>query len=227
MPRAAISRQALLAKIRKRIFGEGRLAAFDTVIKLCIERGISNRLAFEYAVQYFKPLDGSPIEVEQKIIELDVTRLPNQADHIDPAVIARQAALIAAEPPMPKPTAPVISDGKFGKQKWDRWWQELVARVPTDKKATAREIAQWVFDNAYQDLANIMPSSVPCVGAVGMLYNVRQSDSAYQDFLRTVWVKFLPTQAQVNKEQDFVDDNRTQYQYLDRMAEEFAATKPE
>jgi hypothetical protein len=224
MAKHAISRQALLAKIRKRVFDEGRLAEFDTVQKLCIERGISTKLAYRYAVQYFKPLDGSPIEVEEKIIELDITRLPSKADHIDPAVIARQAALLAAEPPMPRPTAPVVPEGKAtGKAKWDRWWMELVARVPPEKKATAREIAQWVFDNAYQDLANIVPSSVPCVGAVGMLYNVRQSDVAYQDFLRTVWVKFLPTQAQVNKEQDFVDDNRTQYQHLDRIAEEFAA----
>lgn len=226
MAKHAISRQALVAKIRKRLHAEGRLAAFETVQKLCIERGVSTRQAFQFAVQYFKPLDGSAIEVEEKIIELDINRLPKEADHIDPAVIARQAARLAAEPPMPKPTVPVVPEGRSqGKAKWDRWWQELVARVPPEKKATAREIAQWVFDNAYQDLANIQPSSVPCVGAVGMLYNVRQSDVAYQDFLRTVWVKFLPTQAQVNKEQDFVDDNRTQYQHLDRIAEEFAAIK--
>lgn len=102
--------------------------------------------------------------------------------------------------------------------------RRLAKKVDTSRAAGVRSIAEWVFENAFSDAADIDVDSVPSRGAVGLLEWVQKGAANYSQFIATIWSKLLPTKGQLDAEARFADDGRVQLAMLDEFEASWTST---
>lgn len=85
----------------------------------------------------------------------------------------------------------------------------LMKKIAVNQVAGAYEIAQWVFNNAAADFAELDPELVPSRGALRLLRLIKENDKEYANFVRNIWAKTIPSKSLVEMEGRMVDDGRS------------------
>lgn len=178
-----MSNHAIKQRVNNRIHEEGRWEAFEARRKEIVAAGTHPIDAWRQAVRQFPPLDGTPCELD----------LPPP----------EPAPETVAPPPPAKRPADAKQKDRFGPE-----WAALAAKVPATKIGSEREAARWVFEHYMTDVSEIDPATAPSRGAIGLLWWVRTHPVGYHEFLTSIWVKTMPTQAQMRGEGRFNDDGR-------------------
>jgi hypothetical protein len=94
-------------------------------------------------------------------------------------------------------------------------WDKLVGKIDLSKTCSTLQSVTWVFDNAGVEPSRIDPTSVPSKGSLRMLKWVQTSDSNYNEFIRSIWSKTIPSKTEIERAGRFSDDGRTQIALLD------------
>ena len=94
-------------------------------------------------------------------------------------------------------------------------WQKLVDSIDLSKTCSTIQSVQWVFDYAGVEPSQIDPACVPSKGSLRMLKWVQASDSNYNEFIKSIWSKTIPSKTEIERAGRFSDDGRTQIALLD------------
>jgi hypothetical protein len=130
-------------------------------------------------------------------------------------VVAKSS--IPVPPPAPKSGgwtdyAKATKEGLDNQQREEKGtldeWRALFNSVPADRRAGTREIADWVFNNSDSHPGGIDADKVPCRGAVRLLRSIQDSAANYQEFIRTLWSKTMPTKSQLDHEGRATDGSK-------------------
>lgn len=81
----------------------------------------------------------------------------------------------------------------------------------------ARTEVQWVFQNIC--IEDVVPEQAPSAGAWGLLWDCRNNPAARQDFLRTAWLRLLPSKVDDADAERFTDDGRAIEELIDRFGQ--------
>jgi hypothetical protein len=102
--------------------------------------------------------------------------------------------------------------------KLDAKWSAIAKQVPAAKVGSEREVARWVFENAWvTDADDVDVASAPSRGAVTLLHWVIHHPSGYHEFLTSIWVKTMPNQQQLKGDKAMNDDGRRVLSLFDRI----------
>ena len=94
-------------------------------------------------------------------------------------------------------------------------WGNLVEKMDLSKTCSTIHSVQWVYEQAILSPSQIDPASVPSKGALRMLMWVQASDSNYNEFIKSIWSKTIPSKTEIERAGRFSDDGRTQIALLD------------
>lgn len=84
-------------------------------------------------------------------------------------------------------------------------YKRLILAAP-EGNCSEREAAQFVFEYAACEPAEIPESAVPSKGAVGLLKWLKTSPANCTAFYATIWPKLMPTKSQLDAEARYSDD---------------------
>jgi hypothetical protein len=115
--------------------------------------------------------------------------------------VAEQKALMEVERPHPAGGDP---------------YRRLLLAAPPGN-CSEREAAQFVFEHAASEPADIDEAAVPSRGAVALLKWVHASPANASNFYTSMWTKLMPTKSQLDAEARYSDDGNRSIQLLDRL----------
>lgn len=101
-------------------------------------------------------------------------------------------------------------------------WDILKGLVDPDKSAgLTPESTRWIYENYGKQPHQIKPEDVPSIGVLEHLKHITRDSAGrrYDKFLETYGVRMMPDKRTLELESRFKDDNRTQFDLLDRFME--------
>jgi len=97
-------------------------------------------------------------------------------------------------------------------------WRELQSAVPLAKQATARAQVEWVHATIGTPVGDIDPNSVPSRGAINLLRFVETTAGGLGSFYEKMWVRLLPSKAEIEAGERFKDDGKSVIDMIDKVA---------
>jgi hypothetical protein len=95
-------------------------------------------------------------------------------------------------------------------------YKRLILAAP-EGNCSEREAAQFVFEYAACEPAEIPDSAVPSKGAVGLLKWLKSSPANCTAFYATIWPKLMPTKSQLDAEARYSDDGVRSLELLSQL----------
>ena len=95
-------------------------------------------------------------------------------------------------------------------------YKRLILAAP-EGNCSEREAAQFVFEYAACEPAEIPDSAVPSTGAVGLLKWLKSSPANCTAFYATIWPKLMPTKSQLDAEARYSDDGVRSLELLSQL----------
>lgn len=219
----------LRARINKRLHSEGRFEEMRAFRDSLMAKGYDPHWAFRTAAMHFPPLDGNPLEFDSR--KTAAHYLVWKDEH------AAKTAAGEPVPPTQKTPGPELGAAKLiaelagamGASPEDKMkpWHDLRRQIDDDRKCSPFEAALWVFKMGDTPVSELTPEQIPGRNALRLLRHVSTSDRAYDEFLRTWVVKFIPDKRQMEQEARFADDGRRQQDMLDAFDREFEEQEDE
>ncbi len=222
MAKKQVKKKSARVLAMTRLAREGRGEDFEAFRKRFVAVGVKPEHCWKVALFAYAPLNGSALEIVgdpsfeewakdwRSGVYKSLGEPPGQYRFAFPDVEFDEAATVIAD-----------TVNKSEERKSNNY-KQLELAVPAHKKATNKEIMEWVFENVRIPVAQIDPASVPCRGATLFLEVAKKDPNRFLD-------RWFKEQSGKDGREELSDDGREQLTRIEEyedflFAEEMAET---